>query len=125
MIGKACKQPRCPTIHNESGSYCAVHKPADTSWSGFRYAKKNPFYDRKPWLLTRARKLGLNPICEACNRVAATEVHHIVPLMQCVYGQEYALDNLRSMCKPCHAQETARESNEKMAANRKGLAIRR
>jgi 5-methylcytosine-specific restriction protein A len=44
--------------------------------------------------------------CAECGRLAA-EVHHRVPLE--AGGAPYALDNLVSLCKPCHSRETLRE----------------
>ena len=55
-------------------------------------------------------KLFLNPLCElehpGCLRIAS-EVHHRVAIED--GGDEYALDNLVSACKPCHSVETMRE----------------
>lgn len=108
MLGKACKHPRCPTVHTEKGSYCVEHQTTiDVKWS---YNKpRNLFYGRKAWLVTRANKLGINPICEACSRYPAHDVHHIVRLEDCKPGQEYDLENLEALCKRCHAKHTAKE----------------
>lgn len=66
------------------------------------------------WLRLRRDKLSANPLCERCleeGRVlAATEVHHVVPVEDAVNDAEKARlmfdpTNLRSLCHACHLQE--------------------
>jgi 5-methylcytosine-specific restriction endonuclease McrA len=53
----------------------------------------------------------LNPVCERCDRVLATEVHHDPPLRVLLETgrNPYAMDVLVALCKPCHSAETLRE----------------
>lgn len=63
------------------------------------------------WLQLRRAKLTDQPLCEECERngyvVAATEVHHIVPV-ESVKGDSEQLallfkySNLMSVCHSCH-----------------------
>lgn len=64
------------------------------------------------WQLLRRKKFKANPICEDCKaagRVTLTEeVHHIVPVESGKDEAEmrrlaYDYNNLRSLCKACHA----------------------
>lgn len=70
------------------------------------------FYQSPPWTSLRALKLGLNPLCERCDReartTAATHVHHVSERKQ---RPDLALDldNLESLCGPCHSRHHARQ----------------
>lgn len=77
---------------------------------------KNADYTRmiqsKGWKVLRKRKINANPICEDCMERGivepATEVHHIVPAEAALNVDEmeglmFDYDNLRSLCKECHA----------------------
>ncbi len=55
----------------------------------------------------RRLKLAACPLCEDCDErgltTAATEVDHKIALNA---GGSHDLDNLRSLCKPCHSRKT-------------------
>ena len=74
------------------------------------------FYNTTKWKELRLLKLQMNPLCEHCLRenkiTPATEVDHIIPIQQ---RPDLALDinNLQSLCKPCHSRKTAQETNQK------------
>ena len=60
----------------------------------------------RSWRDLRQRKLALDPVCEDCDAndiigVAATEVHHIVPV-SVDPSREFDFSNLCSLCKECH-----------------------
>ncbi|WP_156662752.1 HNH endonuclease signature motif containing protein [Mycobacterium sp. 1274761.0] len=57
----------------------------------------------------RAAKLNANPRCQwpGCRRPAVT-VDHIVPLAE--GGDEWAWENLQSLCHPCHDRKTRAEA---------------
>jgi 5-methylcytosine-specific restriction endonuclease McrA len=63
--------------------------------------------------MARKAKLFQNPICEACVTQVASEVDDIVPLDR--GGGPYALENLSSLCSPCHWAKTGRESAQRQA----------
>ena len=75
---------------------------------------RNRFYARKRWAMVRLNKLFHDPLCElehpGCDGIA-NEVHHRIALQD--GGDEYAIDNLISTCKPCHSHETRREQRER------------
>jgi 5-methylcytosine-specific restriction enzyme A len=62
-------------------------------------------YNDWTWFKTRALKKRLQPLCEKCleqNRLTvATIVHHKVSVEEAPHLM-YALDNLQSLCRPCH-----------------------
>ena len=55
-----------------------------------------------------------NPLCVVCG--APVEVtDHIVPINQ--GGQVYALDNLQSLCHPCHNSKSGKETKGRGRSN--------
>lgn len=67
-------------------------------------------YDRQ-WRNVRLIKLQADPLCEDCDRndrsTEATEVHHIRKIKDAP-ELRLDLDNLMSLCTPCHAIRSAR-----------------
>jgi 5-methylcytosine-specific restriction protein A len=53
----------------------------------------------------KAARLRDGERCRRCGSVDSLEVHHVVPLAQ--GGAEFALSNLITLCRECHAQEGA------------------
>jgi 5-methylcytosine-specific restriction enzyme A len=116
MPVRLCMESRCPNVVRDAGSKgrCDFHyRQLERERSRVRRedAKaRNRFYARKRWAMTRKHKLYLDPLCElehpGCLRIAS-EVHHRILLE--AGGDEYALENLVSTCKPCHSRETRRE----------------
>lgn len=108
---RPCSHPGCPELTDHR--FCEVHAKQEAA----RYEK----YDRDPatrrrygraWKRIRDRYIAANPLCEECkknNRLTpATEVHHILPLSR---GGTHAVDNLMSLCTPCHSAITARDGD--------------
>lgn len=66
-------------------------------------------YGTARWQRVRALKLRETPLCEYCpprRRKTATEVDHFKAIED--GGAPYDMANLRSTCKSCHSQKTAR-----------------
>ena len=65
-------------------------------------------YDSIVWKRLRRMKLNLNPVCELClkaNRfVTASHVDHIESIES--GGEPLSMDNLMSLCHPCHSRKT-------------------
>lgn len=106
---RPCSYPGCPQLTD--GRFCEEHKKLE--------AKRYEMYDRDPetrkrygrtWKRIRYQYITTHPFCEECEKngkvVAATEVHHILPLAQ---GGNHAFANLMALCTPCHSEITARE----------------
>lgn len=68
-------------------------------------------YDSAAWKQLRKAKLLNSPLCEECEAngyvVAAKDVDHVIPLRE---RPDLALviENLRSLCVPCHRRKSAR-----------------
>lgn len=80
-------------------------------------------YSTARWKRLRARKLAINPLCEACERrgqvTAATDVDHIVPISQ--GGEPFpGMDGLRSLCHEDHSFRTASSQPGASGATFKG-----
>ncbi len=76
---------------------------------------KNAFYVLRPWRNLRAYKLTINPFCERCPPdllTIATEVHHIKEV-KTHPELSLELDNLESLCKPCHSGHTRSKNKYK------------
>lgn len=69
------------------------------------------FYQSPAWRKLRALKISINPFCELCDKNGivkqAKEIDHIKPIRQ--GGAPLSLDNLQSLCTPCHAAKSATE----------------
>jgi 5-methylcytosine-specific restriction enzyme A len=69
------------------------------------------FYNSAAWQRLRIMQLQREPLCRMCatrglNMAMAYVVDHIVPRSR--GGNPLALDNLQSLCAPCHSAKTAR-----------------
>jgi 5-methylcytosine-specific restriction enzyme A len=121
---RLCMEPRCPNPVRDAGSKgrCELHyRQLERERGRARRAdarERNRFYARKRWAMTRRHKLYLNPLCElghpGCLRIA-NEVHHRQAMEN--GGDEYAIDNLISVCKPCHSRETRHEQGRRRVAD--------
>lgn len=105
MPSRLCLEPRCPRKAEYRGR-CA---PCSRDRERQTHPNKS-VYGSKRWELLRRKKLNLNPICEQCDRVLASEVHHRVDIQQ--GGDVWAMANLESLCKPCHSRTTRRAQVE-------------
>ncbi|EDM66153.1 hypothetical protein PE36_00110 [Moritella sp. PE36] len=70
----------------------------------------NNIYNSSKWRALRERKIQNSPICELCNTIdiltPAAEIDHwleIIDFRMLIWD----LDNLVSLCAPCHRQKTA------------------
>lgn len=71
--------------------------------------KHKNIYNTARWQRIRALKLRECPLCEYCpsdRRKTATEVDHAKAIED--GGAPFDMANLRSSCKSCHSQKTAR-----------------
>lgn len=69
------------------------------------------FYDTQEWRKLRNWFIRANPLCNQCSRrerlVLAKVVDHIIPIED--GGEPLDVENLQSLCKPCHTAKTNKE----------------
>ncbi|AUS01917.1 hypothetical protein NVP2044O_53 [Vibrio phage 2.044.O._10N.261.51.B8] len=86
------------------------------------YHRARYFYGTSQWKKLRLYKLQLNPICEHCIKrdlvVAAVDVDHIVEIED--GGSKTDIDNLQSLCVPCHRKKTGEEKRKREEKNTLG-----
>ncbi len=109
---KPCSQPGCPNITD--GRFCEQHQKAhDKAYDLQRGTSAERGYGAN-WQRLRKMKLARDPICEDPHvehrkyneTKVAEEVHHIHSIR---YGGTNEMENLMSLCKPCHSKITALE----------------
>jgi 5-methylcytosine-specific restriction protein A len=104
---RPCSYPGCP--HLTEGRYCEEHeKIMNDRYNRYERPYNSSVRYGKSWRKIRNTYLSLHPFCESCLKqgkyIKATEVHHILPLQ---HGGTHDLENLMSLCKPCHSRITA------------------
>lgn len=118
-IGKPCRAPRCPAIVDDHERYCAKHlEEYAPKWKSKDNSDElRKFYNTQGWKNLRLYKLTRDPICEVCRIAPATQVHH---LARARLFPELRLDmnNLQSICGPCHAAESQNEGHQARIAKK-------
>jgi 5-methylcytosine-specific restriction protein A len=105
-LRRYCPVQTCSNRTN--GGLCREHSAAkDTARVNFEWRK---LYRRSRWRHLRLQIITDQPFCPDCaakQQITATgEVHHrIRPKSE---AQFYDVDNLMALCRPCHAERTAR-----------------
>lgn len=89
---------------------CYKPKPVSAVLTEQGRIERHRFYNRAAWGKCRKLKLRRNPLCERCLRdegraIPAAHVHHVKDLADRP-DLAYDLDNLESLCHPCHSRET-------------------
>lgn len=105
-----CRQRGCAGLSRDGSGYCTQHK-APSGWSDH---KRGSNVDRGyGYAWQKLRKAVLHrdrTLCQACLSqmifTRATDVDHIIPKHQ---GGTDSLDNLQSLCYPCHQAKTIKE----------------
>jgi 5-methylcytosine-specific restriction protein A len=109
-----CRRSGCRALLDKPG-FCDQHRretyKAQKQVVTEGYKERKRFYDRVAWKKVRTLQLQLEPLCRKCRSVGrlteATVVDHI--LDRSLGGDDYAAENLQSLCKPCHDAKTRRQ----------------
>ena len=105
-----CRWPGCPELTD--GRYCAKHQhQSNADYERYRRDPGTKARYGPAWAKIRRSFLNRNPLCEECMRTGkmtpATEVHHMIPLVQ---GGTHAYSNLQALCHSCHSRKTVAEA---------------
>ena len=108
---RGCATPGCPEL--TEGSHCEAHqREADARYRKF---ERDPAINKRyghAWRKIRAAYVAEHPLCEDCEAdgrlTPVQEVHHIRPLS---HGGTHDASNLRSLCKPCHSRQSAKDGD--------------
>jgi len=108
---RACRYPRCPGYAGDGG-YCEAHASHKRERDRWRGSAASRGYDYQ-WQQVRVRALKRDKyLCQMCladGRVTpAVDVDHITPI-RADSSRRLDLDNLQSLCRPCHRAKTERE----------------
>jgi 5-methylcytosine-specific restriction enzyme A len=108
---RPCPAPRCRNMITKKGR-CDDHQPI--AWASS--IGKTPTERGYGYKWTKLRKSALvrdNHLCQDCLKrgilTPATEVDHILNKAR---GGADIMENLQSLCKPCHKAKTQRERTE-------------
>lgn len=94
---KPCNYPGCPKL--TFGRYCPEHeKLVNKKYEKTRETAVKRGYNTR-WRKLRKMVLNEKPICEECERVPATEVHHLNG-----DSRDNRMENLQPLCKSCHSK---------------------
>jgi len=105
--GKVCSHPGCNTLTTAKHGKCKVHRKAH-NWEDdkIRGTRTDRGYGWK-WEKIRERIIERDSgMCQVCFR-PGNQVDHIIPKAK---GGTDEPENLRCICKSCHATKTQRDS---------------
>lgn len=113
VFPKKCNFPTCKKIAINGTARCALH-PYDKMIK--RSTTRNQdFYNSTQWRKLRDYKIKLNPLCEECLKHNALTPAKIADHKTEINdgGEKLDLDNLRSLCIPCHNTKTSKAKKER------------
>jgi 5-methylcytosine-specific restriction endonuclease McrA len=86
--------------------FCPEHLAEQRKVQDAKKPKYHRLYKTARWRKMRNVKLQMNPLCERCGTIAQL-AHHVVP-HEGDTSLFYSIDNLESLCTPCHEHEHKR-----------------
>ena len=102
---RPCTIPGCAALTNTGR--CVDH-PRPPWKPGHRKRDTRPSASQRGYgkqhRLLRAQILARDPLCQICERAAATEADHITPRSQ--GGSQWDPSNMQGLCKSCHSKKT-------------------
>lgn len=102
---KPCSYKLCKELVEPGQTYCKKHKRQKDKVYNRDRKEANRFYKSTTWQQLRKLKLNQDPLCEECLKQGKTTiadlVHHDEEISK--GGDKLpVLDDLTSMCLPCH-----------------------
>lgn len=134
MAKKICSAPGCRTVVELTDGSRAVprcdlhpftfHTPKKRY--DHHYFRGKHIYSSPQWRALRTQYIGLQPLCEHCTRRGIATPAHTVDHVKEIEdgGAVYDIDNLQSLCEPCHKIKTGEEKrrrNQRKKGNGFGL----
>lgn len=111
MPKKLCTQIGCSNIIKYEDRYCAAHAQNNNKTATTKYYDKNKrdqqrskFYHSAQWKKLRELQLNDEPLCVICKDIGEI-VDHIKEISD--GGCATCMDNLQTLCKPCHNTKTS------------------
>jgi len=109
---RSCRAFPCPDTTNHRSGFCDNHSDLRSGWAGYqddRTPEQRGY--GKEWRRLRKEALERDSyLCQICRRhgviTQANEVDHIKSKSA---GGDDDLNNLQSLCAPCHAVKTIKE----------------
>jgi len=112
---KPCAFFGCPELVEAEERFCPRHRTQEAREDR---RKRGNFRERgydSRWDKVKSLKLRANPVCERCaseGRVTiATVVHHVIPVNERP-DLLLSFENLKSLCRRCHAREHAKTAGQ-------------
>lgn len=104
---RMCSKAGCHEYALDGCYYCAAHKPKSAVKSEFAYMYNNAWWKRsRAWL-----RQPEHSWCEICGKPADT-VHHKIE-HKGDWGLFWDENNWQAICKSCHSQHHATETNRR------------
>ena len=114
---RPCAHPGCRALVHGAEGRCDRHRRQVARERDDRRGSSTARGYGSDWQRLRVRKLQADPLCEGCKsqgRVSlAEEVDHIVRIVERP-DLRLDMDNLQSLCRPCHAAKSAAERSGRL-----------
>lgn len=117
MPKKLCNQIGCSNIIKFEDRYCSDHTRTNDKAKSSKYYDQNKrdksrskFYHSAQWKKLRKVHLDIQPLCVIC-QVPGEIVDHKIEIKD--GGCATCLDNLQTLCQPCHNTKTAQAARSR------------
>lgn len=122
MMRKQCSFGGCNQIALTNNYRCEKHVVSYTPKKRYEhhYHQGKNIYTSTRWVKLRKQFIRHNPICAHCEAqgiiTPAYTVDHIIEIKD--GGEIWDIDNLQSLCNPCHNTKTGDEKKKRTRRNK-------
>lgn len=110
---RPCRKRGCRETTLDKSGYCETHKPGEDGWSKWQGGKSDTERGYG-WSWRKLRKQVLERDCYLCQECLrngrTTEGNQVDHIKQKAQGGTDDMENLQTLCKPCHEVKTATEN---------------